>query len=417
MAANRFMLHAFCAALALCAPAHAETITIAATVNDEVITSVDVAERRALVMAMSGIPAGEDNERRITPRIVDTLVDETLELQEAKRLAITITPEELSKAIDGMAAAPNMPPGTLKPQIEAHGLSVRSFENQIRAQLAWSKVVQRKLRRNVSISQDEVLRAQQSEAAAPGLTEIRLMAIVVPITQNAKEADIRARVEEIGKALQTSDLETVAKRYAGREDIQATPALWVPEDKLMPEVAAAIQSLTPGQVTPPVRTGNLVQFVKLVDKRVTKMPAGATEMLIKQITVNLPATPDKTTRSKREQTEAALRANPGTCDDGVLPKTPLPATAEFARLVMSDIPMEQRAVLARLTVGAVSEPINAPGKLRLVMLCERRDPTGGSGQDVEALRQQLFAEKMELEAQKHLRNLRREASIDLREFE
>ena len=88
----------------------------------------------------------------------------------------------------------------------------------------------------------------------------------------------------------------------------------------------------------------------------------------------------------------------------------------FRTFVASNVLVNQNNVVrvdARLEVGALSEPMVLPGKLQFVMVCERTDTTASAALD-EELRQQIFIEKMDLEAQKHLRNLRREATIDVR---
>ena len=149
------------------APAHAESVGIAAIVGDQVITTTDVRERRDLLMATASIPATEENRRAITPRIIQALIDETLQLQEAKNQSLVVSDEELKKAIDSLGPRSDGKE-SLRSFITSNNLSMRSFENQLRAQLAWNKVVQRKLRRNVSIASDEVERARKAVANAPG---------------------------------------------------------------------------------------------------------------------------------------------------------------------------------------------------------------------------------------------------------
>lgn len=403
------------AAVCLAGLAHAEKIGIAATVNDEVITTTDVAARRTLIMDASDIPVTPENERRITPRILQALIEETLELQEAKRQSITVSQAEIDKALDDLGARQKLPPGELKKTLQAKGLSVRSLENQVKAQLAWTKVVQRKLRRNVTVTQDELLLAQQAQAAAPGVTELRLTALVVPITPQSKEAEVKARVGELNAAITGGQpLAAVAEKYAGKGDVQFTAPVWVAEDTLPADVQRLLRETEPGKVAGPVRTGNVIQFVEVLEKRVTKRPPAATELLLKQIGFDLPVKPDKAMQKKVTDTVALLRKDPGSCESDAVPSTPLPVQAVFATPTVGNLTPEQVNIVARLNVGEVSEPLVMQGKLRLILLCEKREPTGAV-QASEALRQELFASKMDLEAQKHLRNLRRDASIEIRE--
>jgi peptidyl-prolyl cis-trans isomerase SurA len=92
----------------------------------------------------------------------------------------------------------------------------------------------------------------------------------------------------------------------------------------------------------------------------------------------------------------------------------LPAKVQLVRTHVGDLSPQQRSIVSHLEVGDVSEPLFGPDAVRLVVLCEKVEPSEGTLPNAEAIRQQLFAEKLELEAQKHLRNLRREAFIDIK---
>ena len=76
-----------------------ELVTFTLDTHD-VITSTDLNERLALVMSNSEIPNTPENQQHITPRIVQSLIDEALELQEAKHQSITIPDADIDKMLD-----------------------------------------------------------------------------------------------------------------------------------------------------------------------------------------------------------------------------------------------------------------------------------------------------------------------------
>lgn len=411
----RIWLHAATCVVVLAGTgsAVAEKVSIVATVNDDVITTTDVAERRTLMMANAGIPDTPENVKRITPRVVEMLTDEALQLQEAKRQSITITDEDVAKAMDGMGA-PVQPAGAIKKQIIARGLSLRSLGNQVRAQLAWGKVVQRKLRRNVIVTQDELALAQQAQSSERGIEEMRLAVMAIGVPSEQAEQQSNELAKEIAAELASGrDMPNVADKYRARPNLQYNPMLWVTEERTPPALYALIKDQKLGQLVGPVRTGNVIQFIKMLERRMTKKPAPTTEVLVKQITIEVPTKGEKDIASRLVATKQILLGNPGNCEEPTLPATPLVSKAVFARTKMGNVPPEQQSVLARLDVGGISEPQILPGKLQYLMLCERSESAGSPAAN-EGLKQELFAEKMELEAQKHLRNLRREATIDVR---
>ncbi|MES2984534.1 MAG: SurA N-terminal domain-containing protein [Pseudomonadota bacterium] len=403
--------------LCLLAPlgAHATRVGIAAVVGDDIITSTDVAERRDLIMATAGIPATVENQAKLTPRIVQSLVDEALELQEAKRQSLVVSDDEVGKAIEQMSATRPQAEGTLKDFITQKGLSMRSLENQMRAQLAWAKVVQRKLRRNVTISQDEILRAQQSAAAAPGEDEIRLATLAVSVDAGLNEAAAKKLSDEIALQLKAgTEMPTLAARYIKQPQVQFSPPVWVAENAMQPALQQTLRSMKNGEVTPPLQGGKGFQFIQMLDRKTLPKQADATEFAIKQILIPVPPKRDKVSLAKLRTAASTLRSNPGDCMSETLPATGFDAKAKFVRTHFGAMTPEQRAIVNHLEVGDISEPLMSPEAVRLVMLCEKIEPSGGNVPQAEEVRKQLFAEKLELEAQKLLRNLRRDAYIDIK---
>src|SRR5688572_13791518 len=78
----------------------APEMRIAAVVNDEVISVFDIATRMRMIMISSGIPDTPETRQRIASQVLRSLVDERLQLQEAKRQNVTATDNELKLAIE-----------------------------------------------------------------------------------------------------------------------------------------------------------------------------------------------------------------------------------------------------------------------------------------------------------------------------
>src|SRR5215472_968407 len=67
---------------------------IAAVVNDDVISVADLASRVRMVMLSTSIPDTPETRQRVTTQVLRSLVDEKLELQEAKRRNVAATQQE-----------------------------------------------------------------------------------------------------------------------------------------------------------------------------------------------------------------------------------------------------------------------------------------------------------------------------------
>lgn len=400
--------------LAAAPGAHAAHVSIAAVVNDDVITTGDLDDRRDLVMTLNNVPPTPDNLQKLTARALQSLIEEQLELQEAKRQSQVVSDDELEKALTTMSATRGGAPGSLRQTVREKNLSMHSLENQLRAQLAWNKVVQHKLRRNVSISQDEIARAQLAVATGPGTPEIHIAAFLVPIADPSKEAQAMSVADEIVQQLkQGANAFTVANEYAARKLAQFNPPSWVAEENLSPQLQQAMRDLKPGDITPPLRSSNNIQIVQLLDRQLVKIPPENTEIALKQIAIPVPPARDKEALARLQVSVATLQKNSGNCTDETLPPTPITAEVNYARTKVGQLTPQQRSVIGHLEVGDVSDPIFTPQTVQLVLLCEKIEPAGNLP-DADSVRQQLYAEKLELEAQKLLRDLKRDAFIDIK---
>jgi len=88
---------------------------IAAVVNDEVISVADVRSRLRMVMLSSNLTDSPETRQRIAAQVLRTIVDEKLQLQEAKRQNVSATDEEINKAYTQIEKQNNMQPGQLGP--------------------------------------------------------------------------------------------------------------------------------------------------------------------------------------------------------------------------------------------------------------------------------------------------------------
>ena len=404
-----------CVVLLMSAPARAERIGIAAIVGDEVITTNDVAARRDLLMATNNIAPTIENQQRVTPRVIQTLIDENVQLQEARRLSITISQEDLEKALGTLEESRRLPPGTLRQTLETQGLSVRSLEDQVRAQLSWTKVVQRKLRREVSISDDEIARAQQAAAADPGVPQVKIAAISVMVLKPGDEKPAGEFAQAIADKLAAgTPMNAMLLKLNGRPDVRISPPGWVDEEKLQPAMQQALRTMQPGEVTPPLKSLNTFQIIQAMERRMAKKVPDTTELVLKEIVIPAPEKPDAKALNALTDAVEATGRNPGDCLSESVGVPGSTAKVKFSRVNYGSLPAELKPIVADLGVTEVSQPLPGPGAVRIFMLCERIDPGMGNLPPAAEIRRQLFNEKIELEAEKHLRNLKRDTFIEIK---
>lgn len=270
--------------LALAAPppaALAQAVQgIAAVVNDDIVTTQALAERMRLVRASTDLPDDPETQRRLAQQVLRALIDETLQRQEARRLNIAVEPAEVDEALVQIAQRNGLTPGQLEAFLAERGTSVEVLRRQIEAQIAWLKIMARRVRPQVSVSEEQVELALRSGAPGVGATgEVLLSEIVLPIYDAGQEAEVLSGARQLVAALRGgSQFEALARQVSEAPTADAGGDLgWVPVSALAAEVRAAIASLGPGGVSDPIRAPTGVLILKLREVRDTgTAPAAAT---------------------------------------------------------------------------------------------------------------------------------------------
>jgi peptidyl-prolyl cis-trans isomerase SurA len=129
---------------------------IAAVVNDEVISVFDLTSRLRMVLLSSNIPDSAEARHRVESQVLRELVDEKLQLQEAKKQNIVATDDEINNALAQIEKQNNMQPGQLNGFLKSHGVDRNALISQVTASIVWAKLVRRKAAETTEISDEEV---------------------------------------------------------------------------------------------------------------------------------------------------------------------------------------------------------------------------------------------------------------------
>ncbi len=109
---------------------------IAAVVNDNVISTSDLNSRIAMAFLSSGLPDTLEVRAHLLVQLLHLMIDEQLEMQEAKKLDITVSPTDINDALDKIAHDNNIPGGDIKAFLASRGIPPSALVNQIKAGLS-----------------------------------------------------------------------------------------------------------------------------------------------------------------------------------------------------------------------------------------------------------------------------------------
>ena len=123
----------------------------AATVDETVVTAFEVDQRQKLLQLFNAPDATRD-------KALSDLIDERLQLAEARRAGIEVTRQEVLDGMTEFAGRANLTREAFVAQIARGGVDVTTFEDFVRAGVAWRQVVRARFGDTTRIEEDEVER-------------------------------------------------------------------------------------------------------------------------------------------------------------------------------------------------------------------------------------------------------------------
>ncbi len=253
------------------APSYAQQqVGIAAVVNDDAISMTDVQDRMKLVIVSSGLPDNKDIRAKIAPQVIEGLIEEQLKLQEAKRNKITITDEEVQGGFKTIDEQNNFSLEKFIAVMKQQGVSEKTLSNQIKAQLAWNKVVGTVLRRRVDVSDSDVAARTERLKGKIGQTEYLVSEIYLPLDDAKRQGEVRLFAQRMATELQAkkAPFGAVAAQFSKAAGAEKGGTLgWIQAGQLPDELNNTLLSLSEGQISNPVQSGDGLHILYLQKQR------------------------------------------------------------------------------------------------------------------------------------------------------
>ena len=391
------------------------SITIAAVVNEDIISVFDVQSRLALVMATSGLENTPEIQRRLVPQVVDALIEERLKMQEARRLKVKVGEPEIRQAVENIEARNNMQPGAFRTMLESKGIDMGVLYGQIESDLSWVKVVRQSLQRNITVGADEVNAVLKRAKANQGKPEYLVAEISLPVPTPGQESVVRDMAVKLAQqARGGAPFQALAQQFSQSPTAALGGDLgWIVPGEMEPELDDAVARMQPAQISDPIRTSTGYHILSLRERRAS----GAPDPNMAVVTLSQIYLPTEGGRALSPQRVAELSQTISgftTCDQmkKLGEELDTPGTGSVAPVYVGGLPPKVRDVITNMTPGHTSPAIDVGGARLLVQVCMRRDDTGvPSGDQISA---NLENDKLQNAARQRLRDLRRQALIDVR---
>ncbi len=382
------------------------------------ISVFDVVSRMRMVMISSSIADTPEMRQRIGPQVLRSLIDEKLELQEAKRQSVTATDAEVNNGLQQIEKQNNMKSGQLNELLKARGIDRGALVDQLTAGIVWAKLVRRQAAQTADISDEEIDEAVKRAKEHASEPQSRVAEIFLAVDNPAQEGEVRAVAEKLTQQMrQGARFSAIAQQFSQ----SATAAVggdigWLRPDQLPPELGKAVSALRPGELSAPVRVGGGYYLLLVVDRRTGTSGGGEQESVfdIVQVVFPLPARPSEAIRQAALREAASVRTAAKDCPSLLkIGKEKAPQLSSEGKLRAGSISPEMRSLVNRLSIGQASEPIVQKNGVGVIMVCAKSN-SGGGGVTRDDVTESLLRQRLDTVARRYLRDLRRNAYVDVR---
>ena len=390
---------------------------IVAVVNNSVITNYDLEQRIGLALVTSGLARTPEIEAALRPQALNRLIDDRLKLQEAGRFNVSVSENELRNALSQLAQDNNMTFTDIEQLLSNNGVTLESLRDQLVADLVWNRLLEGLFVPQVSLSLEQVEREHARAVEELAQTQYLVSEIVLPFDSAAQESVARDNAYRLLEPLRSgTPFEPLAQQFSQSPTSANGGRIgWVVAGQLDGELDRMLPSLSRGEISDPIRTNNAYYILRLLDKR----EGGGNVLLLDTINLARAFLPLAADASGDVLTQADLHvqrfyADFTDCAEGVALAESI--GAEFQLLDgMTDtqLPAGLREAVSGRDVGDLLPPRRTSDGVEIIAICGREQHRAApiSIADVE---RGLVEREVELMGRRHLRDLRREAVIELR---
>jgi peptidyl-prolyl cis-trans isomerase SurA len=397
---------------------------IVAVVNNEVITSREVAERVKTVTQQlrqqgTQLPPAEVMQKQVLER----MIMDRLQIQLAKETALRVDDLQLDRTVARIAENNKMSLSDFRRALEKDGIQFDKFREEIRNEIMLSRVREREVDSRLVISDNEIdYFVKQQGAGQASSTEYNLAHILLRLPDQASPEQVdrqRARADQVLTQLREgADFSKLAVSFSDAPDaLEGGVMGWRARDRLPELFAQALVDMKPGEVSGILRSPAGFHLIKLLQLRGAGAPAlveqtHARHILVKTNEIVSEADARRKLVNLRQRILGgfdfgeAARLN---SDDSSAVKG-----GDLGWLYPGDTVPEFERMMISLKVDELSEPFASPFGWHLMQVLERRKADVSGERKRQEARQILRERKSDEAYQEWLRQLRDRAFVEYR---
>ncbi len=256
--------------LAVAGAAHATIVErVVAVIGERPILWSDVVRRAAAGRVQIRLQTHDANvigvqEESLYRELLDHMIDERLEQQQADKAHISVTQDEVDRGIENIAAQAQGQGRTVSAadvlsEVKRRGLTEQDFRDEIRRQILDGKLTELRVRPRVRVTDQDARAAYQhtvDELKAQSPIDARILALRVPPMATQEQAAVRMAfaTDLVKQAREGGDFCALVAKYSDDASTRTTCGSHGPQPmaNLLPGIQDAVRATKEGAISEPV---------------------------------------------------------------------------------------------------------------------------------------------------------------------
>jgi peptidyl-prolyl cis-trans isomerase SurA len=394
---------------------------IVVVVNEDVITKTMMDNRIEdfrKQLALSQISRVEPE--TLKKQVLERMIRDTIQLQQAKQLGITVDDLMLNRMLEQLAKGNNMSLETFRDTIEAEGINYARFREQTRDELIIKQLQQRVVASKINVSDQEVQQyIDQNENLDSSKITYHLRHILIATPESAKPEDIekaRLKADSVYAEIQSgAKFEDIAvKESSGRNALQGGDLGERKANELPQLFVDAVMNLSAGETSSPVRSASgfhLLQLISSSNDQVMVKQTHARHILIRTSSEVSDEQARQTLSKLKKQIESGTNFAELASEYSEDPGSKIKG-GDLGWAGPGDFVDAFENVADSLTIGQISEPFKSPFGWHILEVLDRREHDQSKDNKENQARDAIQKRKIDEELRLWLRRIRDEAYVE-----
>lgn len=225
-------------------------------------------QKQAIESARAGIVP------TLRKKAVDELIEERLKFQEAKKLSISVTEDDVERAFKGVAERNKMSSQEFANHIKAQGADPTVMKSRFKAQLVWREVIKRRFGHTIAISNRDVDKfvASSSTSGAEDQSELQLHKLTLSISGKTDQKLVAQKYDEAEKLrARFAGCKSTTALAKDRADTKFEDLGYRKASSISEPTRSLLLAARDNEMIPPNPTGSGIELYAVCGRRVVKL--------------------------------------------------------------------------------------------------------------------------------------------------